>query len=215
MSNTCWRPAAALALAALTGLSNPAQAAFVSFSGALDDPGNAALVASDLGPAQFTDDLATANNVALHGFSVALAGNARIASTGFAAGGIDPYVTLFSGSDRATATFVASNADNATTGGGGDFVLDILLAPGAYTLAIGVFQNMSFAENSGGVLADGFIGLGGPLYFGDGRYAVGITLPDGGTVPEPGAAGLVLAALLAAAAAGRRARNQRRALSAD
>lgn len=208
MSNTFWRPVAALALAAITSLSTPAQAAFIGFSGALDDPGNAALVFYDLGPAQFTDDLATANNVALHSFNVALGGVARISSTGYAAGGIDPYVTLFSGSDRTSATFVVSNVDNATTLGG-DFDLDILLAPGDYTLAIGAYQNMSFAENSGGVLGDGFIGLGGPLFFGDGTYALGITLPDGGTVPEPGGAGLVLAALLAAAAASRRARRQR------
>jgi len=208
MPSTFRRPAAALAFTTLATLASaPALAAFVGFSGALDDAGNAALVFYDLGPAQFSDDLATANNVALHSFNVALGGITRISSTGYAGGGVDPYVTLFRGSDRASASFVLSNFDNAITVGG-DFVLDTLLAPGDYTLAIGVFQNMSLAENGGGVLSDGFTGLGGPSFFGNGSYVLGITLPDAGSVPEPGAAALVLAALLAAAAAGRRRRRR-------
>jgi len=69
---------------------------------------------------------------------------------------------------------------------------------------------MSFAENSGsGFLADGFTGLGGPIYFGNGSYRLDITLPGGGgggggTVPEPGSALLGLTAALAAAWASRR-----------
>lgn len=202
MFNSVLRRLCVVALAALAG---PVLASVVSFSGSLGDSGNTALVGSDLGPAQFSDDLATANNVALHVLHVAVPGTVQFTSTGFAGGGVDPYFTLFSGSDPATATVVASNYLHAFTVGG-DFTLDALLATGDYTLAIGVFANMSFAENSGaGVLADGFIGLGGPAYFGDGSYAFTVTLPDDvGNVPEPGSALLALTAALAAAWTGRR-----------
>lgn len=197
--------AAFLALAIAVG---PVFADVVTFGGNLGDPANAALVASDLSAPRFADDLDTANNVALHTLHVAVGGNVSFASTGFAAGGVDPYFTLFIGTDPATATVLDSNYLNATTLGG-DFTIDVALAPGDYTVAIGVYSNLSFAENlGGGVLADGFIGLGVPAFFGDGSYALTITLPGGTTVPEPAGAALTLAAAWAAAAARRRRQDQ-------
>jgi hypothetical protein len=193
-----------VALLGLCGIAGPALASVVTFSGALDDATNTALVASDLGAAQFVDDLATANNVALHTLHVAMDGTVTVSSTGFASGGIDPYFTLFSGTDPVTATVRASNFLHATSVGG-DFTQDLLLSAGDYTVAISVYENLSFAENLGsGVLADGFIALGGPGFFGDGRYSFSVTLPDTAHVPEPGGTALVLAAACAAMGAGRR-----------
>ena len=150
------------------------------FSGRFDDPLNAALVASNLGAAQFVDEFAIANNLALYDLSVPLSGMVTIASTGFASGGADPYFSLFAGWGD-TATFVASNYDTAFSSGG-DFSFSTLLAAGAYQLAIGVFANLSFAENYGsGTLAEGFIGLGTPGSMGDGSYHVVVTT----AVPEP------------------------------
>ena len=169
------RGAVALGLATIAG---SVFAGVTTLSGALDDSANTALAASDLGPALFSDDWDTANNVALYGLNVPVGGTVNFTSTGFAAGGIDPYFTLFNGADRASATFRESNYLNAITVGG-DFTLDVVLATGQYTVAIGVFQNMSFAENLGsGFLADGFIGLGGSSFFGDGAYTLTITTPQ-------------------------------------
>jgi len=201
------QPLAALALATAAG---PLMAGVVTLAGSLGDNTNTALVASDLSAARFSDDFDTANNVALYALHVAVGGTVNFSSTGFGPGGIDPYFTLFSGTDQASATFRASNVLHATTVGG-DFSQDETLAAGDYTVAIAVFENMSFAENSGsGFLADGFTGLGGPIYFGNGSYRLDITLPGGGggggggTVPEPGSALLGLTAALAAAWASRR-----------
>ncbi len=193
-----------LAVPLLGMLAAPVLAAVVNLSGSLGDPTNTALVASDMGAAQFTDVLATANNVVLYGIDVAVGGGVNVASTGFALGGIDPYFTLFSGTDRATATFRESNYLHALSVGG-DFSQDVLLSAGAYTLAIGVFENLSRAENLGsGVLADGFTALGGPNFFGDGSYNFTVTLPNTTSLPEPGGAALVLTAACAAVWAGRR-----------
>jgi hypothetical protein len=186
-------------------VAGPALAGVVTFTGELDDPANSALVASDMGAAEFGNDPDKANNVALYAVHVAVGGNVNFASAGFVPGGIDPYFSLFSGTDPASASFRESNYLHALSVGG-DFTQDILLTAGDYTLAIGVFVNLSFAENLGsGVLADGFTGLGGPDYFGDGSYAFTVTLPDA-SVPEPSSAVLVLAAAGAAAWVCRRRR---------
>lgn len=188
----------------LAMLAGPVLAAGINLSGSLGDSTNTALVASDMGAAQFTDDLATANNVALYVIDVAVDGSVNVASTGYVLGGIDPYFTLFSSTDRATATFRDSNYLHALSVGG-DFTQDVLLSAGSYTLAIGVFENMSLAENLGsGVLADGFTALGGPGFLGDGRYNFTVTLLNTTSVPEPGGAALVLTAACAVLWAGRR-----------
>lgn len=168
---------AALAMLALAG-SSIAQTTVLS--GRLDDPLNAALVGSDLGAPSFVDASAIANNVALYTLNVLQDGNVTIHSTGFAAGGIDPYVTLFSGPGT-SGTFLASNYASAFSTGG-DFSLDVGLLAGSYRLAVGTFANMSSSENAGtGTLADGFTALGAAAYLGNGSYQLEITTP----VPEP------------------------------
>ena len=179
---------AALALAAtLAGAST-------TLSGNLGDAGNAALVGSDLGAPDFTDDNAIANNVALYVFSTVVGGTVSVVSTGFAGGGVDPYFTLFAGSGS-TATFFDSNYAQATSTGG-DFTWTGTLAAGTYEIALGSFENMSFAENLGsGTLGDAFIGLGDPNSLGNGSYSLNLTTP----VPEPSGMGLMAVALAALA----------------
>lgn len=169
------------------------------YAGRFDDPGNAALVASDLSAAMFNDVFAIANNVAIYDLVVPIAGKVTIQSTGFAAGGADPYFSLFKGGNS-TATFLDSNFAQAFSTGG-DFSYSASLAAGAYKIALGVFANLSFAENLGiGALADGFIALGEPGSLGDGHYRLVVTAP----VPEPSISILLAIGLVAAGFLGRR-----------
>lgn len=172
-----------------------------TYSGSLSDPSNTALVGSDLGAALFDNDADVANNVALYSFFVPVAGTVSITSTGFAAGGVDPYFTLFSGAG-AGATFVASNFDQAFSTGG-DFVFSALLGAGTYQIALGAFANQSFAENQGGTLGDGFIGLGEAYSLGNATYALNLS-----AVPEPQRHALMLLGLCACALAASYKRTQ-------
>ena len=166
-------------------------ATLLSVSGFLNDSGNAALIGSPVWAGGtpptplFADDFDIANNVALHTFSVAAPGNVNFLSSGFAAGGVDPYFTLFSGTGE-TATFLGSNFAQAFSTGG-DFDLNFLLSAGDYTLALGAFANMSFAENLGaGALGDGFIALGGPSFLWNYYYELEVsTGGSGAPIPEP------------------------------
>ena len=163
---------------------------------------------SDLGPALFTDDWEIANNVALYPLSVPFAGAVTFDSNGFAVGGADPYFTLFAGNDTA-ATVAGSNYDQAFFGVGGDFLLNINLAAGDYQVAMGVFSNMSSAENWGsGTLGDGFT-FGGPAYLGNYYYELGVTTPDGPTpqVPEPCTLLLTMLGLTGLAGIGKKVRT--------
>ena len=171
----------------LTLTSGVAQAGTITLSGSFNDAGNAALVWSDLGSPLFGDDWEIANNVAIYQLNLPVGGNATFDSNGFAGGGADPYFTLFSGIGP-TATFLYSNYDQAFSTGG-DFLYVLPLTAGDYTVAMGVFANMSFAENSGtGTLGDGFTFLGGPAFLGNYYYELGVTHPDdsGHPIPDPG-----------------------------
>jgi hypothetical protein len=155
----------------------------VTLSGYFNDPTNTSLVYSDMTAALFGDDYEIANNVAIYQFNVPIAGNVNFDSNGFAAGGADPYFTLFEGSDSA-ATVAGSNYTQAFSTGG-DFLLTYALAVGDYQVAMGVFANMSIAENYGsGTLADGFTFLGEPWYLGTSYYELVVTTPSA-PVPEP------------------------------
>lgn len=197
--NKCIQP---LLLAAAWAAAGLAQAGVTTLSGYLDDPGNSALVGPDLGsPVITADPFDSANNVALHTFTITTGQPVRLQSKGYAAGGVDPYVSLFSGLGP-SAVFVESFLGAVE----GDFDLTSqTLAPGDYTLAIGMFENMSFAENQGGTLGDGFIGLASG-WFGNGYYELDLSTRDDGVVPEPASLWLVAGAV-AAAAASRRRRN--------
>ena len=188
--------AAALALAA----SAAGATASVTYAGSLADPANPYLYARDLGLPDFTDDVAIANNVALYQLHLTQAGTLTITSGSYGAGGIDPYVTLFSGSDM-SAVFVGSAID--------DFSWSSPEAAGWYWVAIAEWDNYSFAENLGtGTLGDGFIGLGQAGYLGDGTYSVTVSLDTGlPAVPEPSPAWLLGAGLAALAARTWRARR--------
>ena len=173
-----------------------------TLSGNLGDAGNGALVGSDLGAPDFTDANAIADNVALYTFNVTVAGTVDIVSTGFAAGGVDPYFTLFDGSGD-TATFRDSNYAQAISTGG-DFAWTGTLGVGSYEIALGSFENMSFAENLGsGTLGDGFIFLGDPNSLGNGSYSLTLTTP----VPEPAGTWLMGIGLAVIATRARRARR--------
>ena len=138
--------------------------ASTTYDGRLDDAANSALVYSDLGAPQFTDAASIANNVALYSFHLGSAANVSFSSLGFAVGGVDPYFTVFAGLLGGGATVVGSNYDHAFTTGG-DFSIALPLSAGDYTIALGTFANMSFAENFGsGTLDDGFTALGGEGY---------------------------------------------------
>jgi hypothetical protein len=181
----------ALAGAVLAAAAAAAGAA-TTLAGNLGDAGNGALVGSDLGAADFSDANAIADNVALYSFTLAQGGAVSVVSSGFAAGGVDPYFTLFAGAD-AMATFVDSNYAQATSTGG-DFTWAGMLAAGSYEIALGAFENMSFAENLGsGTLGDGFIGLGDPGSLGNGSYSLTLATP----VTEPSATWLMAFGLAA------------------
>ena len=189
----------AIAGATLALAATLAAASTTTLAGNLGDSGNAALVGSDLGAPDFTDDNAIANNVALYSFTVTVPGTVDIVSTGFADGGVDPYFTLFAGGDD-SATFVDSNYDAPD----GDFTWTGPLATGTYQIALGAFENMSFAENAGdGTLADGFISIGDPGSLGDGSYSLTLTTP----VPEPSGTWLMAIGLAALATRSLRARR--------
>ena len=84
---------------------------------------------------------------------------------------------------------------------GGDFSYSASLAAGAYKILLGLFANMSFAENLGiGTLANGFVALGVPGSLGDGHYRLVVTA----RVPEPSISILLAIGLVAAGFLGRR-----------
>lgn len=180
------RPRLLLVLLCVALTSGVARADTIIHSGFFSDPGNTALMWSDMGAPRFLGETEIANNVALYDLTIPNAGTVEFRSKGYAAGGAAPYFTLFSGTlaSPAAATFVTSSYFDSDI----DFNVSTALGVGTYVIALGVWVNMSFAENYGvGTLNDGFICLGEPGYLPDGYYELEVTRPDGEhpPIPEP------------------------------
>jgi len=162
-------------------------------------PAWAQRVGFDLGPPQVFPSETT--NVVLADFNLNPAGPLLIESFGYAVTGtgIDPYITLFSGStsNPSAATFVLEHSP------GGDFVLPTApLTAGSYVLAISAWDNYGCPFGTAGcTLADGFSGLANLPFGHDTFFDIHITgdvSPGAATpIPEPGmvvplAAGLAI-----------------------
>ncbi len=173
-------------------LASICSAGSVSYKGYLNDNADAALIGSGqwssptTAPAPLSgNDGDIANNLALIHLSYTATTSVTFTSHGFAAGGVDPYFSLFAGNDG-TATLLGSNYTQAWTTGG-DFILTFTLTPGSYIATMGSFANMSSAENYGsGSLGDGFIGLGQPGSLGIYYYELQVSDPTVPGIPEPG-----------------------------
>jgi hypothetical protein len=126
-------------------------------------------------------------NVVLADFVLNADGSFTIESLGFAANGIDPYVTLYSGStvSPGSAPFVLEHSP------GGDFSFNTpLLTSGTYVLAISAWNNYGCRFGlSGCTLADGFSGLAnlpfGHDTFFDIRVSGDVTPGVATPIPEP------------------------------
>ncbi len=121
-------------------------------------------------------------------------GGTSLTGAPVAAGGLEPYLSLFD----ASGNFLASTFFGTTCPAGANSVgpncFDValdggILAPGVYQIALTAFENMSSVENGTGTnLSDGFTGLGSLQSGEDLNYAFDVILPQ--NAPEPGSMAL-------------------------
>ena len=175
----------------------------LSFIGSLD-PGNP----NDVFFATFTLATPSSVNIQTYGYGGTLNAPGGVNAAGMivAAGGFDTYVSLFAGTGP-SATFLASNDDGLCPPGHAspachDSTLSLSgLSAGSYTLALSVFDNISFAENLGsGRLGDGFVGFGDYFDAASGTTrtsAYAVDIAGNFAAPEPASVWLVLGGLCA------------------
>ena len=128
------------------------------------------------------------------------AGGASLTGPAVAAGGLEPYLSLFdaSGNFLASTFFGTTCPPGANSVGGNCFDVSLdggTLTPGTYQIALTAFENMSLVENGVGTsLADGFTGLGNLELSESLNYAFDVILPDNvetQNTPEPASLSLV------------------------
>jgi hypothetical protein len=190
----------------LVGFSQRLAADVIFFSGDLETNGNVLNCgqACTLNPASnsiydyatwaasvYTFDVT--NTTTMEAITYGYGGGTSLTGAVVAAGGLEPYLSLFD----ANGNFLASTYSGTTCPAGANTVngncYDVsldggTLNPGTYQIAITDYANMSVAENSGApyTLSDGFTGLGG-LQSGESlSYAFDVILPSDVAVPEPG-----------------------------
>ena len=174
-------------------LAGSAHASALTLSGYFNASGNPALFASDgyldMQAARFGGDDEIARNVAIYTMTVSTAGTFSFDSLGFAALGAEAYFTIFEGAGGDAAFLDSSYFDQLI-----DFSLSRALTVGTYMLAVGVWQNMSFAENNPDAtptLSDGFTAFGDPSGLGSYYYSLKVSSDDGefAAVPATGLGG--------------------------
>jgi len=138
------------------------------------------------------------SSAAVQAITFGFAGGTSQTGAVVAAGGLEPYLSLFDSSgDFITSTYFGTTCPAGAGSVGGncyDVELDSpALVAGTYTLVLSAYANLSLAENYGsGTLADGFSGLGNLSGSENLNFAFDINIPTAATVPEPGAGWMFL-----------------------
>lgn len=164
-----------------------------------------------LGPSNTDDDFAqyaavvysfsVTTTTTLQAISYSYGGGVSQTGTPVAAGGLEPYFSLFDASGNFLVSSYGGPCPAGANSVGGncyDAELDSgLLTPGTYQIALTAYANMSFAENNGppALLADGFTGLGNLAPRENLNYAFDVILPGSTTTtaPEPATWGMFVA----------------------
>lgn len=148
---------------------------------------------SDFDYAQFAavvDTFTVTSTTTMTAVSYSYGGGTSQSGHTVAAGGLEPYLSLFDAAGNFLAsTYLATTCPaGANTYDGNCYDVELdggTLTAGTYYIALTAYANMSFAENYGaGNLSDGFTGLGGLALDEDLHYAFDVILPSN-TVPPP------------------------------
>jgi hypothetical protein len=189
-------------LAVLAGTSPRMAASDIFFSGNLRSDatftacGDACTLSSsdtDFDYAQFAavvDSFTVASTSTMSAITYSYGGGTSLSNVAVAAGGLEPYLSLFDSAGNflnstyfgtqcpAGANKYDGNCDDESLDGG-------TLAAGTYYIALSAFDNMSFAENQGLNLSDGFTGLGDLQDDEDLHYAFDVILTPNSAPPPP------------------------------
>jgi len=141
--------------------------------------------------AAVVDSFVVGSTSTMSAITYSYGGGTSLTGAVVAAGGLEPYLSLFDASGNflastffgtqcpAGANTYAGNCDDESLDGG-------TLAAGTYYIALTAFQNMSLAENYGlGNLSDGFTGLGDLQLDEDLHYGFDVILTPNSTPPPP------------------------------